>query len=200
MTGRHENPDSASPLSLLAGSVEKDCVPTGVLTGWIGAAITDGWFPGGVRAKSMARTALSVLLKELGIAAVPQDFPSSYRDWVAEETDHPRKPSRRRRLGVRYGPTSWQLVGARICSSVGVGAWTTGPRIWRERADTRRPDRFSEALARDPLLVMSRPTPSVTSGLAKGWLSTPSIPPKARSEWLTPKTRFPVCPCLIAVP
>ena len=34
---------------------------------------------------------LSQLLKELEIAAVPHGFPSSFRDWAAEETDHPRE-------------------------------------------------------------------------------------------------------------
>ena len=34
---------------------------------------------------------LSQLLKELEIAAVPHGFRSSFRDWAAEETDHPRE-------------------------------------------------------------------------------------------------------------
>jgi len=34
---------------------------------------------------------MSELLRELGIAAVPHGFRSSFRDWVAEETDHPRE-------------------------------------------------------------------------------------------------------------
>ena len=36
-------------------------------------------------------TFLSQLLKDLGIAAVPHGFRSSFRDWAAEETDHPRE-------------------------------------------------------------------------------------------------------------
>ena len=36
-------------------------------------------------------TFLSELLKNLGIAAVPHGFRSSFRDWAAEETDHPRE-------------------------------------------------------------------------------------------------------------
>ena len=47
-------------------------------------------FPG-VRGKPMASTALSELLGELGIVAVPHGFRSSFRDWAAEETDHPRE-------------------------------------------------------------------------------------------------------------
>ena len=31
------------------------------------------------------------LVRELGIAAVPHGFRSSFRDWTAEETDHPRE-------------------------------------------------------------------------------------------------------------
>ena len=31
------------------------------------------------------------LLRELGIAAVPHGFRTSFRDWAAEETDHPRE-------------------------------------------------------------------------------------------------------------
>ena len=36
-------------------------------------------------------TFLSQLLKALGIPAVPHGFRSSFRDWAAEETDHPRE-------------------------------------------------------------------------------------------------------------
>ena len=35
--------------------------------------------------------ALSGLLRDLKIATVPHGFRSSFRDWEAEETDHPRK-------------------------------------------------------------------------------------------------------------
>ena len=45
-------------------------------------------FPG-VHGKPLADTALSELLRELEIAAVPHGFRSSFRDWAAEETDHP---------------------------------------------------------------------------------------------------------------
>ena len=34
---------------------------------------------------------LRQLLSKLGIAAVPHGFRSSFRDWAAEETDHPRE-------------------------------------------------------------------------------------------------------------
>ena len=36
-------------------------------------------------------TFLSQLLKQLRVAAVPHGFRSSFRDWAAEETDHPRE-------------------------------------------------------------------------------------------------------------
>ena len=41
--------------------------------------------------KSLASTAFSELLKELRIEAVPQGLRSSFRNWAAEETDHPRE-------------------------------------------------------------------------------------------------------------
>ena len=43
---------------------------------------------GGKRLHDMA---LSGVLKNLKIAAVPHGFRSSFRDWAAEETDHPRE-------------------------------------------------------------------------------------------------------------
>ena len=44
-----------------------------------------------VRGKPLDVTALSRLLKTLRIAAVPHGFRSSFRDWVAEATEHPRE-------------------------------------------------------------------------------------------------------------
>ena len=44
-----------------------------------------------VRGNPLGVTALSRLLKRLGIAAVPHGYRSSFRDWAAEETDHPRE-------------------------------------------------------------------------------------------------------------
>ena len=41
--------------------------------------------------KPIGNTAMSELLRELNIAAVPHGFRSSFRDWAAEETDHPRE-------------------------------------------------------------------------------------------------------------
>ena len=44
-----------------------------------------------VRGKPVGNTAMAELLRRLGIAAVPHGFRSSFRDWAAEETDHPRE-------------------------------------------------------------------------------------------------------------
>ena len=44
-----------------------------------------------VGGKPIGNTAMSELLRGLKIAAVPHGFRSSFRDWVAEETDHPRE-------------------------------------------------------------------------------------------------------------
>ena len=47
-------------------------------------------FPGR-RGKAIRDATLSGLLQQLGIGAVPHGFRSSFRDWAAERTDHPRE-------------------------------------------------------------------------------------------------------------
>ena len=44
-----------------------------------------------LRGKPLSNTTLSKLTKELGIAAVPHGFRSSFRDWAAERTNTPRE-------------------------------------------------------------------------------------------------------------
>ena len=44
-----------------------------------------------VRGRPLGITAMSRLLGKLKIAAVPHGFRSSFRDWAAEETEHPRE-------------------------------------------------------------------------------------------------------------
>ena len=48
-------------------------------------------FPSAQQGKQLGDMMLSGLLRELKIAAVPHGFRSSFRDWAAEETDHPRE-------------------------------------------------------------------------------------------------------------
>jgi len=48
-------------------------------------------FPSVQPGKQLGDMMLSGLLKDLKIAAVPHGFRSSFRDWAAEETDHPRE-------------------------------------------------------------------------------------------------------------
>ena len=43
------------------------------------------------RGRPLKDMALSGVLRVLGVAAVPHGFRSSFRDWAAEETDHPRE-------------------------------------------------------------------------------------------------------------
>ena len=43
------------------------------------------------RGKPLSDMTLSKLIKELGIAAVPHGFRSSFRDWAAERTNTPRE-------------------------------------------------------------------------------------------------------------
>ncbi len=47
-------------------------------------------FPSG-RGKRLNDMALSGLLKTLEVPAVPHGFRSTFRDWAAEETNHPRE-------------------------------------------------------------------------------------------------------------
>ena len=74
-----------------------------------------------VRGKPMASTALSELLRALRIAAVPHGFRSSFRDWAAQETDHPHEVVEAALWHTRSATRSRQLTGARICSSAGAG-------------------------------------------------------------------------------
>jgi integrase len=48
-------------------------------------------FPGASDGKPLSDMTLSKLLKELGIAAVPHGFRSSFRDWAGEQTNFPRE-------------------------------------------------------------------------------------------------------------
>ena len=48
-------------------------------------------FPSVQPGKQLGDMMLSGLLKDLKIAAVPHGFRSSFRDWAAEETNHPRE-------------------------------------------------------------------------------------------------------------
>ena len=47
-------------------------------------------FPG-ARGRPLGRTAIWEMLRTLEVGAVPHGFRSSFRDWAAEETDHPRE-------------------------------------------------------------------------------------------------------------
>ena len=59
------------------------------------------------------------LLRQFGIAAVPHGFRSSFRDWAAEETDHPREVIRRP-WRMWSGTGSRQPMPAPTCSTAGV--------------------------------------------------------------------------------
>ena len=65
-----------------------------------------------VRNNPVDGTAFSRTLRRLGIEAVPQGFRSSFRDWAAEETDHPREVAEaalahvvRNQVEAAYRPT-----------------------------------------------------------------------------------------------
>ncbi len=48
-------------------------------------------FPGTKDKKPLSDMTLSKLMKDLGVAAVPHGFRSSFRDWSGEQTHHPRE-------------------------------------------------------------------------------------------------------------
>ena len=74
-----------------------------------------------LRGRPLSDMTLSKLTKELGIAAVPHGFRSSFRDWAAERTSqHPAKWSRPR-LPIRYRTPPRRPTRAVISSSVGGG-------------------------------------------------------------------------------
>ena len=73
-------------------------------------------------------TFLSQLLKDLDIAAVPHGFRSSFRDWAAEETDHPREVIEAALAHAVRNPVE-AAYARRTCSSGGGCSWTTGPSI-----------------------------------------------------------------------
>ena len=71
---------------------EEHCVPLSARVKILDEAGTLSNGPGLVfpspRGKPLSDMTLSKLVKELGIAAVPHGFRSSFRDWASEETDH----------------------------------------------------------------------------------------------------------------
>jgi integrase len=52
---------------------------------------SDFVFPGSIAGKPLSDITLSKLLKELGVAAVPHGFRSSFSDWAGEQTNFPRE-------------------------------------------------------------------------------------------------------------
>ena len=50
-----------------------------------------GWSFRCVHGKALNDATISKLIRDLGIAAVPHGFRSSFRDWAAERTNHPRE-------------------------------------------------------------------------------------------------------------
>ncbi|MCY4588330.1 MAG: hypothetical protein OXB98_20055 [Bryobacterales bacterium] len=70
---------------------------------------------------------MSELLRASRVAAVPHGFRSSFRDWSAEETDHPRELAEPALAHMVRGPIE-AACSAQTCSSA--GSWVMGPAIW----------------------------------------------------------------------
>ena len=102
-----------------------------------------------MRGNPLSNTAMSRLLKRLGIKAVPHGFRSSFRDWAAEETDHPREVAEaalahmvRNQVEAAYRRTDLFERRRRLMDDWG--------RIWPERADRRE---LKRATSRRPRSV-----------------------------------------------
>ena len=74
----------------------------------------------------LADKRLRRLLQQQGIAAVPHGFRSTFRDWAAEETDHPREVIEAALAHVVQNKVRSGPMPARTCSSAGGGSWATG--------------------------------------------------------------------------
>ena len=74
--------DHRVPLSGRALAILRDAQSLGDSAGLV--------FPS-PRGKPLSDMTLSKLIKELGLAAVPHGFRSSFRDWAAEQTNTPRE-------------------------------------------------------------------------------------------------------------
>ena len=75
--------------------------------------------------KQLEEKQLRRMLGKHKIAAVPHGFRSSFRDWAAEETDHPREVIEAALAHV-VQTGSRRPIGVRTCSSAAAGSWTTG--------------------------------------------------------------------------
>ena len=62
------------------------------------------------------------------VAAVPRGFRSSFRDWAAEETDHPREVIEAALAHVVQNKVEAAYARSDLFERPGGGSWTTGPR------------------------------------------------------------------------
>lgn len=70
-----------------------------------------------VRGKALGTAPISKLVRNLGIAAVPHGFRSSFRGWASERTNHPREVMEAALAHAVRNQTEAAMHG-RICSSV----------------------------------------------------------------------------------
>ena len=77
------------------------------------------------------------LLQDRRIPAVPHGFRSTFRDWAAEETEHPREVIEAALAHVVTNQVEAAYAG-RTCSSGDGGSWRTGP--WRLASRQRLPE------------------------------------------------------------
>ncbi|MCY4122645.1 MAG: tyrosine-type recombinase/integrase [Acidobacteria bacterium] len=83
--------------------------------------------------RAISASTLPKMLQYHRIAAVAHSFRSSFRDWAAEKTDHPREVIEAALAHVVQNKVEAPTRG-RTCSSVDGNSWTIGPSIWRAQA------------------------------------------------------------------
>ena len=97
-------------------------------------ALADGSglvFPS-VRGRRLSVATITKMVRDLGIAAVPHGFRSSFRDWAAECTEAPREVCELALAHVNRDRVE-AAYRRRTCSSGGGRSWSRGARSWRSR-------------------------------------------------------------------
>ena len=97
-----------------------------------------------LRGKPLSTVTLSKLAKELGIAAVPHGFRSSFRDWAAERTNTPREVVEAALAHTVQNPTEAAYSRSDLFERRGRTPWCVSPIApgnRRERNQARRRDR-----------------------------------------------------------
>ena len=118
--------------------------------------------------RRLAVPQLRLLLARCGIACVPHGFRSSFRDWAAEETDHPREVveaalAAMRRLAAQYPRYGYRRIRIFLKREGHTMSTDRTHRLWRQaglQVPRRRPRRR---------VALSRPRPVPATAVNHVW-------------------------------